>query len=305
MLCRAEAKLSKEYSAAKQCVDLLGQDILHGRSLGYQVYAVHSHLHRLMSGGAAQATDELLSCLSIRDSFGAASPVQVIPFPESSDSSLLNRCLRETLKAEHEATYGSAFDLTVPTIAEQERAKAVVSHAFRQLSSSDPSSAAEIVSLCPCVAIMHSQVVTAGSSFMTFGLIYMRAELATAHWRSFLEDLLHECAHHVLFAIWSESSPVDRDGDRLFSSPLRPEPRPLSALFHQMFVLARLVRARRQLETHFGPHPTSDTSYRAGPLVARSYPDLFREAWTVVDGAREFLTPFGEQLLDSCNELAN
>lgn len=303
MLGRAEAKLCREYSAARHWADSLDQEVLQGRALGYRAYAVHSHLYRLMSGGAAQATDELLGGLLSSASFGAAGPAHVVRFPESSDSALEHRCLRETLKGEHETTYGSAFDLTVATGAELERAKATVGLAFGRLSASDAASAAEFASLCPSVAIMHSKVVTAGSSFSAFGLIYMRAELATAHWRCCLEDLLHECAHHVLFAIWSESSPIESEGDRLFISPLRAEPRPLSALFHQMFVLARLVRARRQLELSFGPHPISGSSYRSGPLADRSYPDLFHDAWSAVDGARECLTPFGEDLLDSCGEL--
>jgi HEXXH motif-containing protein len=106
----------------------------------------------------------------------------------------------------------------------------------------DPASYGEIQNLISEIALIRTEKLNAGSSFPIFGCMYLNVMRSNDDSLSYLEHLIHETAHHFLFGIWTLDPVIVADGPTLHRSPLRREPRPLSAIFHQMFVLARVIR---------------------------------------------------------------
>lgn len=60
-----------------------------------------------------------------------------------------------------------------------------------------------------------------------------------------METLAHEAAHSFLFGLMTHEVLVSNDDSELFSSPLRPDPRPMDGIFHATFVSARMHYAMR------------------------------------------------------------
>lgn len=57
---------------------------------------------------------------------------------------------------------------------------------------------------------------------------------------------MHESSHLHLYTIMGEDPIFLNEGSELFTSPLRPDMRPMMGIFHATFVLARIAQAFRQ-----------------------------------------------------------
>ncbi len=84
------------------------------------------------------------------------------------------------------------------------------------------------------------------SSFMLWGLVLFNVERhKTAV--SLVPCLVHEAAHHLLFAHSIEEPLVLNDINARYKSPLRVDPRPMDGVFHATFVAARMYYAVKKL----------------------------------------------------------
>jgi HEXXH motif-containing protein len=84
------------------------------------------------------------------------------------------------------------------------------------------------------------------SSFMLWGAIILNANRREGE-LSMVQKLAHESAHNLLFGFSADGSLVENDDDELFSSPLRPDPRPMDGIYHATFVTARMHRVIKRL----------------------------------------------------------
>ena len=63
-------------------------------------------------------------------------------------------------------------------------------------------------------------------------------------WTAYFEHVVHEGAHHALFALMgSHRLFAEGQENGKYTSPFRSEPRPLDAIYHAAFVLSRLCDA--------------------------------------------------------------
>jgi HEXXH motif-containing protein len=78
------------------------------------------------------------------------------------------------------------------------------------------------------------------SALRAFGGVLFNAESMASRLQCAV-SLIHEHAHVALFAISPKEGVVTNGRDERYTSPLRSEPRPVEGIFHQCFVLARML----------------------------------------------------------------
>jgi hypothetical protein len=114
-----------------------------------------------------------------------------------------------------------------------------------------PNLAAEIRSIVHEILLGHAQPGSkvefdGASHYQYWGLLMLNPK----HHKTPLavvEVLAHESAHSLLFGQTIEEPLVLNPDDELFTSPLRPDPRPMDGIFHATFVSARMAWAMEQL----------------------------------------------------------
>ena len=62
-----------------------------------------------------------------------------------------------------------------------------------------------------------------------------------------VQMLVHESAHNLLFGYAVDGHLVENDEEERYSSPLRPDPRPVEGIYHATFVVARMFMAVKSL----------------------------------------------------------
>ncbi|WP_405059115.1 HEXXH motif-containing putative peptide modification protein [Kribbella sp. NBC_01505] len=132
------------------------------------------------------------------------------------------------------------------------------------------------------------------SSSRTFGTIFMALPDGTydpVHY--VLEHLMHEASHHQLFALMAaDPMLLNPDGERYYS-PIRSDPRPLYGIYHQAFVLSRLVYLWDLLADRGHRWAKERTNYDRGQF--RSADAVLREHGRFTDA--------GRRVPDSCRDL--
>jgi hypothetical protein len=101
-----------------------------------------------------------------------------------------------------------------------------------------------------------------------------------------LEAVVHETAHLYLFRSECGAALV-RPSERLFASPLRPNPRPLRGVLLAMHACAYVSAAFAEAEAAGLEHPARCSAQRREMLA------LFDEAYETVGTAADLLTPAG------------
>ena len=104
------------------------------------------------------------------------------------------------------------------------------------------------------IKLFSGRVLSSVTSARFFGSIYIRLPYPEEDPLLFyFEFLVHEVSHLHLHAMMGEDPMVLNSDSERFTSPLRPDKRPMSGIFHATFVLARIVRAFRKFHVH-NPH---------------------------------------------------
>jgi len=85
-----------------------------------------------------------------------------------------------------------------------------------------------------------------GSHFQLWGALFLNGD---SHHDdvAIVEVLAHESAHSLLFGFCTEEFLVENEDEELYSSPLRPDARPMDGIYHATFVSARMHWALDQL----------------------------------------------------------
>lgn len=91
------------------------------------------------------------------------------------------------------------------------------------------------------VRIFRSNYLRAGTNFNTLGLIYVGEKSSDDNVSRYIEHVVHEAAHNLLYAHWTTDPIFVNHTDELYYTPFRKDKRPLSAIYHAMFVLARTI----------------------------------------------------------------
>jgi len=131
-----------------------------------------------------------------------------------------------------------------------------------------------------------------GSHYRLWGALFLNAEFHPDA-LAVVEVLAHESAHSLLFGFCTQLPLVENDEDELYSSPLRPDPRPLEGIFHATYVSARMHWAMTQIARSGVLSPEEVEKAHA---AAKADLDNFYSGYEVVaEHAR--MTPVGVELM--------
>ncbi len=177
-----------------------------------------------------------------------------------------------------------------------DRAKSYVQKAFEDIKKISPVYYKECEALVSAVLILNSKRFIAGSSFSLLGLV----TLADKHDIPMTMDyLIHETAHQYLYNLMANDEIISGDG--LFSSPLRKDPRPISGIYHAVFVLARLIDFFKKA-AHY-PHNAQThltSEFTEGQI--ENYTRRYYDGLAIVEKHGQ-MTDLGRALLESTKEL--
>lgn len=300
----ASRGLKRSFPKAKATLESLCQSVSSGYRFSYKPYVLHTQLHRAMKRGEGDKAERLIA--QLLKSRLVLEGFDVHSFPSERSHSYLDQCLRRTLTEEHLETYNFVFDGSSPSRSDLLRSVKSVHSTLALLKTLDPLSYDELGVLVGDVLIMSSRKLNAGSSFPAYGCIYLAALRSDQSWTAYLEHLVHEAAHHYLFVLWSHSPLLAFEPPETYCSPLRTEPRPISAIFHQMFVLARVIRTKRLFEAtgRFASDLADMRTQYQNDSSPGSFEDKFVMAANVIESHAK-LTPVGEAVFHSARKLVD
>lgn len=153
------------------------------------------------------------------------------------------------------------------------------------------------------ILLINSNHMNAGSSIYSLGIIRVSQLRDGQNWTRYFETLAHETGHQFLNAIWTLDPLIENEGDNLFTSPLRKEPRPLSGIFHAALVLARTIRSIHSLQSHisYDPHNDQINSSYNNKQNPSGFHDKFIDCCTVLDKHAIFSSQ-GQHIYDEIKE---
>ncbi len=186
--------------------------------------------------------------------------------------------------------------------ADFEQACAALTGAKNVLAASDAEHLGEILALVKEVVFGAGRVgegmtFDGVTSFVATGSLLLNANEHRTVPGAFA-GLVHEAAHALIFAYSGGEALVENSIEERYSSPLRPDPRPMDGIFHATFVSARMAYALDRALT-------AGTFARNDQEEARLLLAGARRAWdsgyaTVRDHGRP--TPLGQTLMRSAAE---
>jgi hypothetical protein len=166
-------------------------------------------------------------------------------------------------------------------------ALAQVKEALRILRAAWPELLAELESQVTNLLFFDFPGLLGFSGVAYHGGIYLRVE-DLADPVKLAENILHEGSHVRLNTAMASVTYFEADEDGRYASPLREDPRPVFGIFHQMFVLGRMLHFYDRAEARLG------IQHRQHPVVRRQ----FQEAHAAVT-AHVRLTEAGRRMADA------
>jgi hypothetical protein len=118
--------------------------------------------------------------------------------------------------------------------------KASLNAALDLLSQLWPEASSEVQSSVAVINGFVSDRVIGFTDIHSHGAVFLRTDDIARPPGYLAEEILHE-ASHIRFNAKLADTPLFVDNGHVFQSPLRPDPRPVFGVMHQVFVLARLV----------------------------------------------------------------
>ncbi|MDP9024277.1 MAG: HEXXH motif-containing putative peptide modification protein, partial [Candidatus Eremiobacteraeota bacterium] len=177
--------------------------------------------------------------------------------------------------------------------------------ALERLAIVDKDLSDELEALLSEILLVESTTFNAGTSLHALGVVWM-SHLKDGHtWTRYYEHLVHESAHHHLFYVLYNDPLYLNDPQERYSSPFRSEMRPISGIYHGMFVLARTLRAVRALERSAKYDSVRDavsTSHNNAKNPS-SFEEKFEDCWTVLRQHAK-LTETGRAMMNGAREMA-
>lgn len=137
-----------------------------------------------------------------------------------------------------------AVTLAVSQDVDRRRSEDALRVALGRIDSLVPEYFRELQECVTNIFVIRTDCMNAGSSFLTYGVIFLKELQEGQDWSAYFEHVIHESAHHALFAIMAcHRLFLEGQSDGKYASPFRSEPRPLDAIYHAAFVLSRLCDA--------------------------------------------------------------
>lgn len=272
-------------------------------SLNSSHYILNCSLQNEMKSGNSIKVKELLNyILELKPRQSADTSYSELK--KGAESNFINNCFVDIFTKEFREASNVNFFYNNCT--SYEFSKQASKTALESLEQIDKELYSEISIYLSDILILNSEQINAGSSFFTFGLVYLKELTQNQHWIILLEHIVHECAHLHLYTLWKKDPIVINDKEELFKSPLRKDLRPMSGIFHAMFVLSRLIYLEAKVSNHpiykdIMPFWTkiNNNARNNAPLKDKFY-DSFN---TILEFGK--LTEIGKEVLLNCKNMVD
>lgn len=137
------------------------------------------------------------------------------------------------------------------------------------------------------------------SHYQLWGTLFLNADFHPTD-IAMMEVISHESAHSLLFGFCTQEPLVENDDEPVFSSPLRPDRRPMDGIYHATFVSARMHLAMGRLlesgqlddESHAATVAAMEAdrrNFEAGDSVIREHAVLTPLGRELMEGARQYM----------------
>lgn len=255
--------------------------------------AGYTLLEGAMRANKASEIEARLSRFAARRVGGAGTRIAALG--RSSLAAIESDDLKEVLSCElaRSGQNSDIFDPTNEVVVDRSLRAAV--EALNAIRLAAPGLADEIEQLVTDIVVIDSTKTNAASSFQSFGVVVLKYLQPFQTWTTYVEHITHEAAHHLLFAIFKVEDVFKTGTDERFRSPLRSDPRPLDAVFHAMFVLARIIYILRRIRD-CASYPNFNRTATYSFYNPLTLIEQFRDAYSVVASNAQ-LTDFGAKLL--------
>lgn len=272
-------------------------------NLSSLIYAAHNLLRDAFNAQDPSMVTEVIDGLGEITWFSRK--LRVGPLDGSPWTTQENQWIRETLDRSSNTTYGKAMDLIVPSGGAIESGRSSVETALGVLREIDPTLFGEVMHYLTDIVYFSSEVDNSGSSFRCLGLIVVNCLREGQNWTTALEMIVHEAAHQHVYAVMTTETLIRNEEDRLFPSALRADPRPLSGIFHGMYVMARTIYIMSKLQKSgiLQESRTKIVTPRNNACNTDPYYSKFMQLYSVIDGHAD-LSELGRKMTDSCYEIA-
>lgn len=235
------------------------------------------------------------------------SNLEVLPFLMS--SGLQNEICSSVVYSDIRKTYDDAdANVALPKEIGSESeflvSRSLMIHALDIIRRADDALYAEMAQVVDEIRIFQSGYCRAGTNFNALGMIYVGSCSVRDTVSRYLEQVVRESAHNLLYAHWVHDPLFENHNDRLYPTPFRKQARPLSAIYQAAFVLARTIYV---FEKIYKADPSAldfskvRTNYNERGNEA-SFKDKFFQTLGVVYEHAE-LTVYGKSLIKSCQEM--
>lgn len=271
--------------------------------LSGMVHVIHNRLHdAVLRNSQTEIEGVLEDFCNIKYNY---QDVRLISWYDNSYSISMHQLYFDACDDGFRKTYGVHFDGTTLTNDKYKHSQENALLALKNLKNIAPDIYQEFNTLVSDVMLLYSPTMNAASSMSSLGIIRMSQLRDNQRWTRYFENIVHEAAHQHLNYLWFVDPIILNEGEELYSSPLRKEKRPLSGIYHALFVLARSMYAIKLLENSNTYNPITDlveTAYNNAGNNA-SFEQKFNDCWVLIKENAK-LTEIGEKLLYSARELA-
>ncbi len=101
--------------------------------------------------------------------------------------------------------------------------------------------------LAPVIIVIKSPGLISVSNFNLLGNLCVADCSTKKYIVDYIEAIIHECAHTILFSLSVNDELVCNDIGQTYQSAIRQDPRPMMGIFHAFFVATRVVMFFREL----------------------------------------------------------
>ena len=222
-------------------------------------------------------------------------------------SSNLEELLLTIMQRDHQETYNGKYKnnkscIITPSVDKAYETQSRLLEFFKDLQSIDEQHFSEVSTLIDNITLIQSNGVNASSYLNMLGMFFLRTfEPSKENWSRLAEHVVHESAHNLLYHIWYQEPVITNDEGKYYT-PFRLDYRPLSGVYHAMFVLARTIYLfdcllknnilkKEDIKSHYNEQ-NNETPFK----------DKFQQTVNVINDSGK-LTLFGSKLMSDCEGL--
>ena len=192
------------------------------------------------------------------------------------------------------STFDEHVTLSAPSKENYSKTEENIHAALKEIEAIAPAHYGEVKCFASTYLVCQSKRFIAGSSFPLIGLIGIadRHDLKTT-----IEYIIHETAHQYIYHLTVFDGLCEGEG--MFKSPLRKDPRPIEGIYHATFVLARIISFYKSA---LGKSKYIPDDFIKSQIM--TYSKKYHDGYEVI-AKNATLTDLGKELIESTKPMVN